>query len=161
MAKVIERIVESKDIKDVNSFWPVYIIGLASGVFFWLIAYLLNQFVISWLFCSYMTDASACNNALMISGNISSALIAVVGVFVMVKKRMTQPLIVSVATTASLWGLAQWVDGVQILESILWCGLAYLLAYLLFSWIVRHERIWLVVLIILVIVMAIRVVANL
>ena len=161
MAKVIERDIQSQEISDFYPFWKVAIIGVASGLLFWLSTFLLEKFVISPLFCNTIGDDTACTSALLISGNIASVIVALSGIVVMIKMKMTQPLIVAVTTAAALWGLAQWTSGLSILEVITWSVLTYLVSYLLFSWIVRYDRIWPVVVIILIIVMAVRIAANL
>ncbi len=161
MAKVIERDIQSQEISDFYPFWKVAIIGVASGLLFWVLIFLLENFVIAPLFCNSVGGATACANKLMISGNIATILVALAGVVIMVKFRMLQPLIVAVTTAAALWGLAQWTGGLPIWEIIIWSALTYLLAYLLFSWVVRYDRVWPVVVIILIIVMAIRAAANL
>jgi len=161
MAKVIERDVQSQEISGSYPIWKSIIIGVASGLLFWLLVFLLENFVITPLFCNSIGGATACANKLMISGNIATILVALAGVVAMVRLHMIQPLIVAVTTAAALWGLAQWTGGLPIWEIIIWSVLMYLLAYLLFSWVVRYDRIWPVVVIILIIVMAIRIAVNL
>jgi hypothetical protein len=161
MAKVIERDVQSQEISGLYSIWKLVIIGAVSGLLFWLLTFLLENFVIAPLFCGSANGATACANKLMISGNIAMIIVAVAGIIAMVRLRMTQPLIVAVATVAALWGLAQWTGGLPIWEMIMWSGLVYLMAYLLFSWIVRFDRIWPVVVIILIIIIGIRIAINL
>ena len=161
MAKMIERDIQSQEISDFYPLWKVVIIGAASGLLFLLLTFLREKFVISPLFCNTIGDATACTSALLISGNIASVLVALAGIVVMVKLKMVQPLIVAVTTTAALWGLAQWTSGLSVLEAIVWSISTYLVSYLLFSWIVRYDRIWPVVVIILIIVMAVRIAANL
>lgn len=161
MAKVIEREIESQEISEFYPFWKIVIIGVISGILFWAFLYFIEKFIISPIFCKTVTDTIVCSNTLAVSGNISSILVAIVGILYMVKQKMLQPLIVSVTTAATLWGFAQWTNGLPIWEVMIWNVIGYLLSYLLFSWVVRYDRVWPVIVIIVAIVMAARIVANL
>jgi len=161
MAKVIEKDVQSQEISGFYSFWKVITIGVVSGLLFWFFTFLIEKYVISALFCHSASDSVACADTLAISGNIASILVALAGIVAMIKLKMIQPLIVAVTTAAALWGLAQWTNGLPIWEVISWSVITYSLAYLLFSWVVRYDRVWPVVVIILIIIMAARIAANL
>ena len=79
---------------------------------------------------------------------------------VMIKLRMVQPLIVSVATASVLWGLAEWTNGLALWEVILWNVATYMTAYLLFCWIVRYDKTWWVLAGVFAVVVIARIVAN-
>jgi hypothetical protein len=88
-------------------------------------------------------------------------LVAVLSIVVMTRLRIGQSLIISVVTVTALWGLAQWTDGLAVIEIAIWSMLAYALAYLLFSWITRYKNIVPVLISILLVVLVVRIVVNL
>jgi hypothetical protein len=160
MARVIGSDVDSRVITPIRLIWMTLLIGVLSGLFFWLLTRSLNQYLISPIFCHKSFISTSCLNSLNISGNVATIIVAVAEVIVMVKFRIAQPLIVAIATGAALWGLAQWTDGLSIIEMILWSMAIYALAYMLFSWIVRYIRTIPVLVFIVIIVVAVRVAAN-
>lgn len=161
MVKVIETEIQSQEISSFYPFWQVVIIGVASGLLFYVLTFLIDKFVISPALCRSVADTIACSNTLSVSGNIAAIVVAIAGTFTMVRLQMIQPLIVAVTTAASLWGLVQWTNGLPVWEAVLWSVLTYFFAYLLFAWVVRYDRVWPVIAIIVVIVMAARIAANL
>lgn len=144
MAKIIQSDVKSRSVSPLYGFWWNIIIGLLAGLLFWVLTVIIKNYFIEPIFChSYKT--LVCLNSVSVAGNITTIMIAILSILIMVKNRMTQPLIVSVAVGAALWGLASWTIGLSVIEIIFWNIAVYILAYLLFSWIVRYSRIALVV----------------
>lgn len=161
MAKIIKSDVESQIINNSYSVWKVILIGALMGLAFWVITVLIDKFIISPALCRTTSDSLSCVDSILVSGNIATILIAVIGTIAMILLQMAQPLIVTVTTAAALWGLAQWTSGLSIVEIIIWSVVTYVLAYLLFSWITRYDRILPVSITILLIVAIVRIVANL
>lgn len=58
----------------------------------------------------------------------------------MVRLRLAQPLIIAVVSAATLWGLADWTDGLSASEIVIWSMLLYVLAYALYSWVARYTK---------------------
>jgi hypothetical protein len=161
MAKIISSEVESQTISVSYPFIRIAAIGVFSGLIFWLLTIVINKYFVEPLFCKNSLEALSCMNSVEISGNVASVFVAIAGMIAMVKFRMGQPLIVAVTAAAILWGLATWTSGLSIVEAIVWSASTYLLAFLLFSWIVRYRRIGIVLVVILIIIFAARVALGL
>lgn len=97
-------------------------------------------------------------DSISMAGNIATVLVALIGIVVMVRLRMVQPLLVAVASAASLWGLSGLTDGLVWFETMAWAVALYCLAYALFSWISRYDRVVPVLSIIAMIIITIRIV---
>lgn len=124
MAKVVSKKVDSNKIKLLKPARKIVILGLLSGLLYWaLVSLLVNG-----------------NYSLSISSNIAAILIATIGIIAMVLMQVEQPVIISVATALSLWGLAQLTDGLALYEIIIWSIGLYGLAYLLFFWVTRYSK---------------------
>ena len=161
MAKIIKSDEQSQMISSYYSVWKVVLIGILLGFAFWGLTTLINKFILVPALCRSSSESTGCINSILISGNITTILVAVIGTIIMVLSRMAQPLIIAVTTAAALWGLAAWTSGLPAVEVIIWSLITYTLAYILFSWITRYDRILPVLIFILVIVTAVRIVANL
>ncbi|HZJ34519.1 MAG TPA: hypothetical protein VFD55_00710 [Candidatus Angelobacter sp.] len=141
MARVIKWDTESQTISTSYSFWRVALFGALLGVIYWGLTVLIGRFI----------------NSISISGNIASILVATLGIILMLRFRMAQPLIVAVATGVSLWGLSQWINGLGWIEIIAWSALLYGLAYTLFSWVARYARVVPVLIAIILIIIILRI----
>jgi hypothetical protein len=161
MAKVINSDVDSQIISPNYSFWKVIFTGALLGLLFCLLSMAIKKYFVSSVFCKSAADAYICANSINISGNIATIIIAIVSIITMVKLRMVQPLIVSVAAAATLWELTLWSTGLSVAEAIVWSMLTYVLAYVLFSWVARLMRIFPVIIITMVIILAAHFVTNL
>ena len=86
---------------------------------------------------------------------------AIVGLFFLVKLQVFRPLLVVLAAVVSLWGV------VGLAGLLPWYGVGlstialYALAYSLFTWVARIRAFWLVVLLLIVLVVAVRVMLSL
>jgi len=141
MAKIIKWDTESQTIGTSYSFWRIALFGALLGVIYWGLTVLINRFI----------------DSISISGNIASILVATLGIILMLRFRMAQPLIVAVAAGASLWGLSQWTNGLGWIEIIAWSALLYGLVYTLFSWIARYARVVPVLIAIILIIIILRI----
>ena len=120
MAKIIQSDIESQTVSTSYSLLQIIIMGMLLGVVYW---GLTSLFGIT-----------------AIPGGVVTIVVAVLGILVMLRLHMAQPLIIALATGASLWGLSQWTSGLAWGEVIIWTVLLYGLAYTLFSWIARYTR---------------------
>ncbi|MDK2899362.1 MAG: hypothetical protein PWQ10_549 [Patescibacteria group bacterium] len=126
MAKVITEDIDQQTSIPPYSVWKITLAGVALGIFYWILVSILNLFI----------------NSIDISGNVATILVFTVGVIVMLRLRAPRPLVVALATGLSLWGLASWTDGLFWVEIILCNILLYGLAYVLFSWMSRYDKIF-------------------
>ena len=97
-------------------------------------------------------------DSINVAGDIATVLTALIGIIIMVRLRMVQPLLVAAATGASLWGLSGLTDGLVWGEVIAWSIVLYCLAYALFSWISRYNRVVPVLSVVAMIIITIRIV---
>jgi hypothetical protein len=79
----------------------------------------------------------------------------------MLALRVARPLVVVIATSASLWGLAEWTGGFGWIEIIAWDTLLYAISYMLFSWIARYAKTVPVLIVIITIVVLIKITTTL
>jgi hypothetical protein len=158
MAKVVETEVDSRIIIESFPVVKVLALGVFSGILFFIISFLFERYLLRASSC--IDGSVSCGESIRVAGDIASIVVALFGVIFMIKLRMIQPLIVAVTTAAVLWGLASWTFGLPLWEVIGWSLITYVVSYLLFSWVVRYDRLWPVLISILIIVMIIRVLVN-
>lgn len=159
MAKVIETDVDSRVIVEDFSFIKVLLLGLTSGLLFFVISFVVEKYFLRGSSCA--NDTLICADSTSTAGSIASIVVALYGLIYMIKQRLMQPLITSVTVTAILWGLASWTLGLPIWEVIIWSLVTYVLAYLLFSWIVRFDKLIPVLISTFIIVVIFRILVNL
>lgn len=145
MAKIIRADVESQLISSGFSVWKTVIIGVILGLGFLLFTTLIKTYII---------DLAST------SGNIATILVAILSIGIMIRFRLAHPLIISVATGVTLWGLMQWMSGLSVVEMMVWSGLIYALAYTLFSWIMRYSRVLPSIAIIMIVIIVERLVTQ-
>jgi hypothetical protein len=122
------------------SLWQIILTGIAVGVLYFLLTYLIGHYVIESLYCGSNVNVENCSNSTNIAGNIATILSGTVGLGVMIGLRVLRPIIVAVATAVLLWGLSAWTAGLSWGEALLWSALLYALSYVLFAWICRYNR---------------------
>lgn len=162
MAKIvkIETETETQAIGASQSIWKIVLLGLILGLAYWGLTALIEKYVITQLFCQLSQYSLTCSQTLAISGNISTILVAIIGVVVMIKLNMAQPLIVAIASAATLWGLALLSAGLGSFEVIIWEVLVYGIAYALYSWIARCRNIIIVLVLIALMIFIVRTVIT-
>ena len=126
MAKVVSSKVASRKVKILKPAWKIVLLGMASGLLYWSLT---SLFVRG-------------NYSLTIAGNISTILVAALGITAMLSMKIEQPIIIATATGVSLWGLSEMTDKLSTFEILLWTVGLYVLAYLLYYWITRYYKFW-------------------
>lgn len=126
MAKVVSSKVASRKVKILKPAWKIVLLGMASGLLYWTLT---SLFVRG-------------NYSLTIAGNISTILVAALGITAMLFMKIEQPIIIATATGVSLWGLSEMTDKLSTFEILLWTVGLYVLAYLLYYWITRYYKFW-------------------
>lgn len=157
MAKVI---VEKEQTVVVQTWQPwvrVVVIGLAIGFVAWVLTSLLARYVIEPLTCRDVANAAMCLNAVPVAGNVSAIIAGLLGTLVLVRMGIARPIVLAIASAALLWDVAAWTAGLHWFETILWTILLYTLSYLLFAWIARYARLWVVLAVSILIVVIIRI----
>lgn len=131
--------------------------GVGAGILFWIVALLLEKFVITPIACSNLSNAAICMNPEEMAGNIATIVTAVLAAFALVKISAARPIIIAVASAALLWSAYAWTDGLFWLEALAWSVVLYVLSYALFAWITRSVQLWLAVLLPVLIVLFVRI----
>lgn len=124
------------------------------GVLFVGLTYLLNDHIIDPLLCQSSRELPICADTYSAAGNIAAVLVGIIGTLALVFIKASRPLLVAVAAVAVLWGLADLTRGLGWSEAVIWSALLYVLCYNVFSWIARCDRLFLVLALSLIIVMA-------
>ncbi len=145
MASIIDSSVDSISGGKAYSIWRIALVGLALGVIYWG----LTAFIFRY------------SNSIDIASNVATIVVATLGIIAMLYLRMAQPILVSIATAVSLWGLACLTNGLSWIEIIFWDALLYGLSYTLFLWISRYKKITPVLIMIIAIVIILRLTINL
>ena len=126
MAKVVSSKVASRKVKILKPAWKIVLLGMASGLLYWTLT---SLFVRG-------------NYSLTIAGNISTILVATLGIIAMLFMKIEQPIIIAIATGVSLWSLSEMTDKLSTFEILLWTVSLYMLTYLLYYWITRYYKFW-------------------
>lgn len=117
-------------------FWRVIILGGAAGLFTWLLAVALDRYMLTPIFCGSAEGVAACVNSTVMASNIAAVLIGVMVVPLLAMIHLKRSLLVVIAATVALWGVAAWVAGPWYI-SLLWTVGAYAAVYVALSWINR------------------------
>lgn len=134
----------------------VLVLGAILGLLFWGISFLVNYYIVDQILCRSSNTLSACLNSTTLSGSITTILVGAIGILLMIRLRITQPIVVAVGSAVVLWTLNDWTAGLSWFEVALWTILLYVISYVLFTWITRYKKVLPVMAISLVIVIVIR-----
>jgi len=145
MANIVDSSVDPLSGSKSYSIWKIALVGISLGILYWFFTVLTLRFT----------------GSIYISGNISTILIATLGIVIMLNLHMARPLLVALASAISLWGLSEFTNGLSWYETISWSALLYGLTYTLFLWITRYRKNTPVIIAIIVIVIIVRVVLTL
>ena len=110
--------------------------GLLLGVAVWVIAFVLENYILRAFFCND-PGAAACVNITTYSGNIAAVIAALIGLVTLVRLSIFRPLLIVLGAAISLWGLAAWLADLHVVEQIIWSIVLYALFYSLYTWIAR------------------------
>lgn len=161
MAKLVDEQIESRAIRAIYPVWKVTLLGVTLGILYWVLTALISRYLIEVLLCGPTRDADICDNPIGVAGDIAMVIVAVVGLFVMVRTRLAQPLLVVAASAIALWGLARWTESLFWLEAVAWSTLLYALSYTVFGWISRYRHYTNLLVIAVIIVVLVRLATTL
>ncbi len=139
-----------------NTIFKIAAIGFVAGLLTYGLALLLQHYVLKNLICN---GDAYCSDGVMFSGNIASIVISIFAVLALVGIASYRPLLIVLASVVSLWGLSTWLAPLSEVESAIWYGVAFMLAYVTFAWLARIRNIPIMVIAIVVVVIALRVVS--
>lgn len=145
VAKIISSDIDSQPVSKSDPVWQIIVVGVILGVLYWWLTAFLSKFI----------------NLTSIAGDISTILVATIGIIIMLNLQMARPLLVALASAISLWGLSKLTSGLGWFEMIFWSALVYGLSYLLYSWLIRYKRIVPVIIAVVIIVIIVRIAITL
>lgn len=125
MAKILSKDIQSSNVSSYFPLMQIIIVGMILGLLFWAFNVFIGRYV----------------SSPEMSGNISTVIVATIGLAVMAAMRAARPIIIVIASAVTLWGLATWTSGLSLGEVIAWDVLLYSLAYVVFSWVSRYLKI--------------------
>lgn len=118
-------------------FMRILMIGIASGLVTWLATMLLDNVVLTPIFCgSDSLNVSVCANSAKLSGYISAILIGIMTVPLLAVAGLKRPLLVVIAVVATLWGVPIWGGGVW-WTSMIFSIVVYAFVYATIVWLNR------------------------
>lgn len=124
MAKIIKNNEQVQIAILPYSAWRTAVIGVIIGIIFWLLCLLMEKY----------------NYSITTIGNTASVITVIVGIIIMIRMRMAQPLLISVSTCLALWGLFSWTNGLSVFEKLIYDFFLFGLSYSFFTWITRIKR---------------------
>lgn len=131
-------------------------VGIGAGVLSWAISRVLLVWVFTKVFCGEGLNVDRCANAGVYADSIALILVAIAGIYFLVRFGIYRPLVVVVASVVALWPLLTMVYGLSYLAGIIICAIMFGLAYLAFTWLVRIRPIWLSIIFVAIVVVATR-----
>lgn len=153
------QVIQSQQQVIVEPWWvtgKIVYIGLGMGLLWWVLTAILRQYVVEPFACRDLTTATACVNAIGVSGSIAAVIIAVIGTWLLIQNMQPRPIIISAATLVLLWDLATMMNGLAWWVTLL-CGvLFYAACYTLFMLVARIQWLALALTLAAVIVVGIR-----
>ena len=139
-------------------FIQVVVIGLVVGAFSWIFAEVLGMYVLKSAACT--ADAFVCAASSQPAVIVGSLLAAIVGLVGLVKLQVFRPLLIVIAATLSLWGMIGELTALAWYWSLAVTILLNVVAYATFMWIVRIRLFWLVLLLVVILVVALRLIIT-
>lgn len=111
--------------------------GLILGIVAAVLTYTLERFVIANLVCG---GEATCRGAASYAGGVATVFAGIVGVIALVRAGVYRPIIITVGTAISLWGVSIWLFGAGVLMSLLLTAFLYAVAYVTYGWLVRIRK---------------------
>lgn len=136
-------------------------IGLGAGLSWWIVASLLKRYVVEPLACRDLSNASACVDSFGVAGSIAALLIAIAGVFVLIRAFQPRPIIIAVSAAILLWDLGSMMSGLSWWVTLLWSLLIYTIVYALFGLTARFRSIVVSIFVSLIVLVGIRLLLSL
>lgn len=145
--------------------WQAELSALASGaivgVATWILTYILSEYVIGMIACGTGSSLIACSSAPSVSAGLSLVFASLVGLTLLVRRRVFRPLLVVLMAAITLWGInGSWLDE-RNLANMLLTVLVSALVYVVFSWFAKIRQFWIAFVVSIVLVVLFRLVLSL
>lgn len=118
----------------------VVVAGVLAGLLIPLIGILIEQYILAPVFCAGDQNQALCTGASVWGNHIAALVVGVVGFLVLTQWMIYRALLLVVAVTISMWGLAKYGAALTTGswgEYFLFSALLYGLGYITFYWILR------------------------
>jgi hypothetical protein len=132
-------------------------VGAVVGLTVWALTLFLERYVFEAILCH---GAAACGSSGQYAEAAATVIGAGVGLYFLAKAQVYRPLLIVLAASASLWGI------LGLVELLPWYGVGlsvvglYAFAYGLYSWLARVRIFWLVMVVFLVLIVAVRLIFS-
>lgn len=123
-----------------NEVTRVAIAGLAAGIAIPLVGFLISQFVINPIFCQAANAGGICDSSSLVGYYVSTVLVTAAIIPLLVGWGVFRALIVAVGAALTLWGLQKYIEPLAAgnwLQYYAFSAALFVLAYLLFYWVMR------------------------
>jgi hypothetical protein len=134
-------------------------LGAVIGLAVWAVTLFLKEYVFQAILC-HGNQALECSSGMQYSEAVASVIGAGIGLFFLVRIQVFRPLLVVVASMVSMWGI------VNLTVSLPWYGVGfacvalYAFAYAAYAWIARIRLFWLVMLLFMILIIAVRLIFS-
>jgi len=137
----------------------VTLTGLLTGLGVFVLTWLLQHYFFSPAFCANGGGSSfVCGDDAGAAFMLSTVIGLLVATAVLARSLVYRPLLITVATAATLWGLTSYLPGMALgsFEQALWFMLLFGLGYTLYAWLLRFRHFAIALLLTLVGVVVLR-----
>jgi hypothetical protein len=135
--------------------------GAIVGVTMWLLAYILNQYVIGMIACRTGSSIISCSDAPTVSAVVALIFASVAGLTLLVRRRIFRPLLVVLSAILTLWGISgSWLAAHTLVDFLLTVVVTSLV-YVVFAWFAKVRQFWISLAISIVLVVIFRVMITL
>lgn len=139
----------------------IVLIGLGMGLTWWVLVSVLNRYVVEPLACRDLSNAAACTDSFGVAGSIAAILVALLGVFVLVRAFQPRPIIIALSSAILLWDLGSLMNGLSWWVTLLWSLALYAVVYGLFNLTARFRSIAVSIFVTLIVLVSIRLLLTL
>lgn len=136
MAKVVIQPTGDRYVSGTYNWASIALIGAGLGVLTWVVAWLLGNFVIDPLLCRN-SALQACGQSDVVAGNLAMIVAAVVGAVTLIRLHVRHALWIVMSVILSFWSLSTLTGPLFWVEALAWTAGLYVVAYVLFTWILR------------------------
>jgi hypothetical protein len=139
----------------------VFGLGLMVGFLVKVLGIAFSRFFIEPVFCRAGADTwGLCANGDLAGMHIATVVMVFVATVIMVRMNVFRPLLVAVASAATLWGFTGYTSGVttyaSVLEQTLWLMTLYGLTYVLYFWVLRLRNFAVSLIVIILLILGLR-----
>lgn len=133
-----------------------FVVGVGTGIASWALSKALLAFVFDKIFCGEGLNIDRCANSGVYANVVALVLVAVAGIYLLVRFGVYRPLVVVLAAVVAMWPVLAMVATQPVAVAIVISGLLFGIAYLAFTWLVRVRPVWLSIILAAAVVVLVR-----